>query len=633
MRPSRLLALLSYLLPCTVLGALPGGGGARQDCWLELDAPAPNYPISLPGKTKTPKEVRCFDGDAGCDIDGKVNGECRFPLDVCMRVSDPAVPECTPADVTSFAVAGTRGNADLAALQQAGSALLPATSSACTTGQSVRVPLRHLGKRGLGSARRSIKLKVNTSAGADSDRITFTCLKREWPTFGYDHGNTRATSAETTLSPANASQIDVKWTFDVVAHEGGGSGTVTSTPTVGNGMVFVTAWNGKVYGLRQRDGKVRWSYDSGSGTGLGLQSSATLTPEGRLLVGDSLGGVHCLVAKNGQLLWKATVGDTDPAASHVWASPVVALGRVFVGRASHSDQPCTQGHLYAFDLQTGDELWRYATVPAHVCRNDTHITCTTNDDCGGAECVPGVGGGVTATVVLEPTGKTVYMGAVGCYTRPSIGNSDALFSLDAATGAAHWIYRTESIEQYHDATPFYHDFGFLNGPILVDAADGQGGTRTLVLGASKDGTMYAVDPATGSLVWSYSLVPEGGRFAGFGLFNSAVAWTGHTIFASLYQTIAPNWPTSNDHLYAFSDLDGTPLWSAQIGPSWSSAAVANGLVFVGTNAANEYYVYDAATGARLKTVPMAGVVQSGASIVDGVVYVGYSGGIVALGPP
>ena len=71
--------------------------------------------------------------------------------------------------------------------------------------------------------------------------------------------------------------------------------------------------------------------------------------------------------------------------------------------------------------------------------------------------MPGVGGGVAATVAIEPTGKTVYMGAVGCYTQPSIGNSDALFSLDAATGTAHWIYRTESIEQYHDATPFYHD--------------------------------------------------------------------------------------------------------------------------------------------------------------------------------
>jgi hypothetical protein len=254
MRPS-LLAIVVCLLPCTVLAVLPGGGGPRQDCWLELDAPAPNYPLSVPGKSRTAKEVRCFDGDAGCDLDGKVNGECRFPLDVCMRMSDPAVPGCTPADVVSFAVAAARGNRDLAALQQAGSALLPATTSTCTSGQSIRVPLRRLGKRGLGAARRSVKLKVGTRAGSDSDRITFTCLKHEWPSYGYDHSNTRATPDETTLSPANAAQIDIKWTFDIVAHEGGGSGTVTSTPTVGNGMVFVTAWNGKVYASGSATGR------------------------------------------------------------------------------------------------------------------------------------------------------------------------------------------------------------------------------------------------------------------------------------------------------------------------------------------------------------------------------------------
>jgi hypothetical protein len=128
------------------------------------------------------------------------------------------------------------------------------------------------------------------------------------------------------------------------------------------------------------------------------------------------------------------------------------------------------------------------------------------------------------------------MGSVGCYTQPSIGNSDALFSLDAGTGVAHWIYRTESIEQYHDSTPFYHDFGFLNGPLLVDASDGRGGTRRLVVGPSKDGTVYAVDPVTGALVWSESLVTNG-SFAGFGLFNAAAAWANDTLYTSLYETI------------------------------------------------------------------------------------------------
>jgi outer membrane protein assembly factor BamB len=343
--------------------------------------------------------------------------------------------------------------------------------------------------------------------------------------------------------------------------------------------------------------------------------------------------VHCLMAKTGALLWKASVADTDPGNSHIWASPVVANGRVFMGRASHTDIPCTRGHLYTFDLETGAELWRYATVPERVCRNDTRVTCTTAADCGGAECVPGISGGVTATVAVDPSGDTVYMGSVGCFTSPSIGNSDSLFALDAATGEARWVYRTRSIEQFADRP--YNDFGFLNGPLLVDAPDGAGGTRRLVVGPSKDGTVYALDPATGTLVWSHSLIPNP-VFAGFGLFNAAAAWADGTLYAALDgATFAPRWLATNDHLYAFSGVDGTPRWSAQIGPSWSPPAVANGLLFVGNNNLPEYYIHDTASGARLKTIPMPATVYSGASVVDGVVYVGFNGpgGVVALGLP
>ena len=158
------------------------------------------------------------------------------------------------------------------------------------------------------------------------------------------------------------------------------------------------------------------------------------------------------------------------------------------------------------------------------------------------------------------------------------------------------------------------------------------------MGPSKDGTVYAVDPVTGALVWSQSLVTNP-AFAGFGLFNAAAAWTNDTLYTSLYQTIIPGWPESNDHLYAFHGADGTTRWSAQIGPSWSAPAVTDQLLFVATNnsdadsGASEFYVYDIDSGARLNTLPLAGVSYSGASIVDGRVYMGYYGGVVAFGLP
>src|SRR5205085_3893016 len=291
--------------------------------------------------------------------------------------------------------------------------------------------------------------------------------------------------------------------------------------------VYITGWDSKIYSLDKETGEVKWSYNTHAtlgGPAKGIQSSVTLTPEGRVLAADSDGQLFCLDGKKGTLLWHADAAAQDPNAAHAWASPTVANGRVFMGIASHNDAPCTRGVLIAYSLDTGLELWRQHTVPERVCYDDTanecsansdcaapgspcligncdsnpetacavnadcpstfltpgqcvaagqptgecwlerSITCTTNADC--PACIPGVGGGVTATPAVSADGNDVYMASVGCLSRPSIGNSDSIFRLDAATGAIDWVYRTESTEQFQSfpGGPTYHDYGFLNGP-------------------------------------------------------------------------------------------------------------------------------------------------------------------------
>ena len=54
-------------------------------------------------------------------------------------------------------------------------------------------------------------------------------------------------------------------------------------------------------------------------------------------------------------------------------------------------------------------------------------------------------------------------------------------------------------------------------------------------------------------------------------------------------------------------------------------AIAGGLVFAGNQVDTNFYVYDAATGTRLNTLTMPDNVTSGASVVDGTVYVGING--------
>jgi len=252
------------------------------------------------------------------------------------------------------------------------------------------------------------------------------------------------------------------------------------------------------------------------------------------------------------------------------------------------------------------------------------------------------------------------MNTVGCYTFPSVGDSDSMFRLDAATGSTVWKRRVQPPEQFgicsndgsiecgSDAPcgagtcttkAFYHDFGFLNGPLLVDADDGLGGMRPLVASGSKDGTLYAFDPTDGSTVWTRAVVPTpvSPAFAGFGLFNGAVGFADQKFFAALYEQIPAAMPEP-DHLMAFSAVGGGTAWSDDIGDSWGSIAIAGGLLFTGTQDTTDFYVYDAATGTRLKTFSMPSNVNSGASIVGGTVYVGYgtyagTGGVQAFALP
>ena len=635
----RVLAVATLLAAATAAGAQcppscpsPGGGSPALDCHAEFAGAwlYANHPTFDPAKPKTPREVRCFDGDAGCDLDGATNGACVVDVDVCLHNADPALPECTPSDVTDVRVSGV-SDPQLAALQAALTALLPATTNVCTSGRSFALPLRGPDARGaLKPSKKKVTVRATTALGRDTDRLRYVCMPRQWPSHGANHYNHRSTPHETTLSPANAAALTLKWQLPLM--EPGGN-AVTATPTVGNGLVYVASWNGNVYGVKPSDGTVKWTYDS-QATFIGVQSSPTLTADGRLVFGDSSGVAHCILAKSGKRLWTQVLGGPR---DHFWSSAQVLGNRVYLGLASHTDSPCAPGRLLALDLDTGALVWEHRTVPLNVCRTDTAVECTTDADCGGTPgtCVEGCGGGVTATAAIDPSGGAVYLATVGSFTFPSIGDSETITALDPATGAVVWKNRLTPPEQFPDGPP-YHDWGFVNGPMVVDGDDGLGGTRRIVVSAGKEGTVYALDPSDGSVVWSRPLLTPLPDFVGFGLFNGAIGFADHRIFAALDGEGI--WPDANDHLFAFDDLDGSTAWSAQIGRSWGHVSIANGLVFAGNNLDGRFFVHDASDGSLLNTLTLPDVSSSGPSIVGGTVYVGYgifgaTGGVMAFGLP
>ena len=655
MHPPRLplLALLTLplLLPappvradCTTGECIPGGGNSRTDCLTQFFGTGlrPNFPIFDPNRKRNrPRQVHCFDGDAACDRDGQVNQSCRFNVDVCLHDDqDPAA--CTPSTVVAAKARIRNAAQDGSGLEAAIQVLLPASAPSCTEENFVDVPLTP-SNPGFKKTRATVAVSVSGDPhGKDGDRLVLVCHPRVWPSHGYDHANTRATPVETKISPASVDPAQggglvLKWDFPL-------NSGVTGTPVVSEDLVIFGAWDGKLYALDRESGQLQWSFETGRF--FFIAGSALLTPEGRVLVGDAFSSMHALRARDGKLLWTKSLG--DPAVDQIWSSPQVVSNRVIVGVASHNDQPCTNGRTVALDLDTGELLWTRENVPERICTNDTAIECSDDSDCVDGTCVQGRGAGVTATVAVDPTGESVYVNTVGCFTYPSIGDSDSMMKLNTRTGATEWITRVDPPEQFGfcvndpptecgssaDCPPDpggnpgvcelknnnFHDFGFINGPILADV-----GGATRVISASKNGTLYAFDPANGNIAWERAVLPKpiSPAFAGFGLFNGAVAFAGGRIYAALYQ-FAPATVPAPDHLQAYDATNnGSTVWTDDIGASWGHVSHANGVLFTGSNGTNGLFVYEAATGRRIDVLPLPTFTSAGPAIVDGVVYAGY----------
>jgi outer membrane protein assembly factor BamB len=179
------------------------------------------------------------------------------------------------------------------------------------------------------------------------------------------------------------------------------------------------------------------------------------------------------------------------------------------------------------------------------------------------------------------------------------------------------------------------EFGFpvTSKPIAVD--------NVLYFG-SHDHHVYAVDAATGAVVWRYKT--NGTVFATPAVVDDTVCTgvptlvTPPYIYPSHHHLLRINRQCSferavivgsfDGYIYALNAVNGSKLWSfATGGKVGSSAAVHDGVVYVGSHDAN-LYALNATTGQWLWTFKTGGAVYSSPAVQDGVVYFGSMDGLV-----
>lgn len=283
----------------------------------------------------------------------------------------------------------------------------------------------------------------------------------------------------------------------------------------------------------------------------------------------------------------------------MYGSPTLHDDAVYVGSGD--------GHLYAVDLATGAERWRFATD-------------------GAVDSSPAVADGV------------VYV----------LSRDGHLHAVDAAAGTLRWSFRTDGEERLD-----FWDF-YLSDPLVHDGR---------VIFGSGDGSVYALDQHTGELQWRVPTdqIVHGAPIAGDGLiyvggFDGILyalrAETGEEVWRFATEG-APGFPRgdlqrgaalrdgvlyvgSRDyHIYAVDAADGSLLWRHKEGSGWIIATplLTDDAVFFGASDGQRFYALDRATGHVDWSLPVfTRVFGSAVPVGDLIIFGGFNGRLLAVDP-
>ena len=326
-----------------------------------------------------------------------------------------------------------------------------------------------------------------------------------WLTYAGDYAGHRH-SPLTQISTANVRSLVSAWVYHV-----DGATHLEATPLVYDGIMYVTNGN-EVHALDARTGRPIWKYRDE----LAKRSDVN---RGVAILGDSVFFVTSdahLVAlnrKTGGGLWDREFADTKRGAFATLA-PMAVKDRVIVG-VSGGDTG-VRGFLAAFSAATGEELWRFWTVPA---KGEPGAETW-------GELGPEWGGAATwLNGTYDPELNLLYWTTgnpwpdfYGGARRGDNLYSDSLLALDAGTGKLKWYFQFTP----HDT----HDWDAQAWPVLLDTTY-EGRARKLMLHANSNGYFYVLDRETGEFLratpfverlnWAKGIAPKGKPIANPGM--------------------------------------------------------------------------------------------------------------------
>ncbi|PZG29958.1 hypothetical protein C1I98_31525 [Spongiactinospora gelatinilytica] len=379
----------------------------------------------------------------------------------------------------------------------------------------------------------------------------------DWSMWQQNPWGWRHNAAERKITAGNVAGLELKWAFAYPK----AAGAPRSQAAVVGDTVYFGSPEGKMYARDAETGAAKWEFDLttvGQGGWPPQVQDGPAVARGKVLFGDSRGYFYAVDQRTGKLAWARRLD--DKLAALVTSSPVVLGRRVFVGVSSGEnimgkDHECCQfrGHLNGLDIDSGKLVWRFYTTPPPVADGTWPN--------GKTRYAPS-GAGVWSSPAVDPITRTVYVGTGQNYTG-SAGHYDSVLAINADTGRPRWTRKMTDVDTWRIEcslpTPQDREYcpNFPDGTALdfdLGAAPNlfRAGKRALVGIGQKNGVYHVLDARTGEIVWQRSLSkPQpGGGLTGVQWGSS---YDGKRLYVATYMA-------SPGTLFALDPATGHLLW-------------------------------------------------------------------------
>ncbi len=347
-------------------------------------------------------------------------------------------------------------------------------------------------------------------AAVDHDRLlAIDTEPGQWLTTGRGYEEQHYSPLDR-INTENVADLGLDWFADFDTNQ-----NQEATPLYIDGKIYVTtAWS-KVYAYDARTGETLWHYDPKvpgewqQNACCGVVNRGAAAWNGKIYVGALDGRLIALDAGTGEEVWSTRTFDHTDLPRNRYAitgAPRVVKGKVLIGNGGAEFG--VRGFVAAYDAETGEEAWRFWTVPGNPADGfENEIMEMAAETWNGEWWRYGGGGTVWDGMAYDPESDLVFIGTGnGSPWNAEIrspGGGDNLFlasilALDPDTGEYVWHYQTAPGETWdYTAT----------APLIVATLEIGGEDRRVVMQTPKNGYFYVLDVYTGELISAEPIVP------------------------------------------------------------------------------------------------------------------------------